>query len=346
VNSTTYYSKITREIHEFEDSFEPSVENGVNFYKEGYSRDAIVNVMSDAIMKGLSWDIELEITTAKGNNRWVRVMGEPEFIEGNCVRLYGNFQDINDRKLAELKLQELNETLENRAQQLAVSNDELQQFAYVSSHDLQEPLRMVTSFLTLLEKKYGDQLDEKATQYIHYAVDGAQRMRHVILDLLEYSRVGSNEEALKKIDLKILVEEILILHRKQIQEIEASFVIDPLPTINSFETPIRQVFQNLISNSLKYHSTENKPLITLSSTDSVTHYEFSVADNGIGIDEQFKDKIFQIFQRLHTKDKYSGTGVGLAICKKVMDNIGGDIWLDTEYKDGAKFCFKIPKNKN
>lgn len=346
VNSTTYYSKITREIHEFEDSFEPTVENGVNFYKEGYSREAIVNAMSDAIMKGLSWDIELEITTAKGNNRWVRVMGEPEFIEGNCVRLYGNFQDINDRKLAELKLQELNETLENRAQQLAVSNDELQQFAYVSSHDLQEPLRMVTSFLTLLEKKYGDQLDEKATQYIHYAVDGAQRMRHVILDLLEYSRVGSNEEALKKINLKILVEEILILHRKQIQEIEASFVIDPLPTINSFETPIRQVFQNLISNSLKYHSTENKPLITISSTDSDTHYEFSVADNGIGIDEQFKDKIFQIFQRLHTKDKYSGTGVGLAICKKVMDNIGGDIWLDTEYKDGAKFCFKIPKNKN
>lgn len=346
VNSTTYYSKITREIHEFEDSFEPTVENGVNFYKEGYSREAIVNAMSDAIMKGLSWDIELEITTAKGNNRWVRVMGEPEFIEGNCVRLYGNFQDINDRKLAELKLQELNETLENRAQQLAVSNDELQQFAYVSSHDLQEPLRMVTSFLTLLEKKYGDQLDEKATQYIHYAVDGAQRMRHVILDLLEYSRVGSNEEALKKINLKILVEEILILHRKQIQEIEASFVIDPLPTISSFETPIRQVFQNLISNSLKYHSTENKPLITLSSTDCDTHYEFSVSDNGIGIDEQFKDKIFQIFQRLHTKDKYSGTGVGLAICKKVMDNIGGDIWLDTEYKDGAKFCFKIPKNKN
>jgi PAS domain S-box-containing protein len=346
VNSKVYYSKITREIHELDDSFEPTVENGVNFYKEGYSREAIMNAMSDAVMKGLSWDIELELTTAKGNNRWVRAMGEPEFIEGNCVRLYGNFQDINDRKLAELKLQELNETLENRAQQLAVSNDELQQFAYVSSHDLQEPLRMVTSFLTLLEKKYGDQLDEKATQYIHYAVDGAQRMRHVILDLLEYSRVGSNEEALKKIDLKILVEEILILHRKQIQEIEASFVIDPLPTINSFETPIRQVFQNLISNSLKYHSTENKPLITLGSIDSDTHYEFSVADNGIGIDEQFKDKIFQIFQRLHTKDKYSGTGVGLAICKKVMDNIGGDIWLDTEYKDGAKFCFKIPKNKN
>ena len=346
VNSKVYFSKITREIHELDDDFEPSVENGINFYKEGYSREGIVNAMSDAIMKGISWDIELEIITGKGNNRWVRAMGEPEFVDGNCVKLYGNFQDINDRKLAELKLQELNETLENRAQQLAVSNDELQQFAYVSSHDLQEPLRMVTSFLTLLEKKYGDQLDEKATQYIHYAVDGAQRMRHVILDLLEYSRVGSNEEALKKIDLKILVEEILILHRKQIQEIEASFVIDPLPTINSFETPIRQVFQNLISNSLKYHSTENKPLITLSSTDSDTHYEFSVADNGIGIDEQFKDKIFQIFQRLHTKDKYSGTGVGLAICKKVMDNIGGDIWLDTEYKDGAKFCFKIPKNKN
>lgn len=346
VNSKVYFSKITREIHELDDDFEPSVENGINFYKEGYSREGIVNAMSDAIMKSISWDIELEITTAKGNNRWVRVMGEPEFIEGNCVRLYGNFQDINDRKLAELKLQELNETLENRAQQLAVSNDELQQFAYVASHDLQEPLRMVTSFLTLLEKKYANQLDEKATQYINYAVDGAQRMRHVILDLLEYSRVGSLDEARKEINLKLLIEEILILHRKQIQEIEASFNIDPLPSFNSFETPIRQVFQNLMSNALKYHSKEEKPIISISCQEDNDFFKFSVADNGIGIDPQFKDKIFQIFQRLHTKDQYNGTGVGLAICKKVMDSLGGEIWLDTEYKNGTKFCFKIPKNKN
>lgn len=345
VNSKVFYSKITREIHELDDDFEPSVENGINFYKEGYSREAIVNAMSDAIMKGISWDIELEIITAKGNNRWVRAMGEPEFVDGNCTKLYGNFQDINDRKLAELQLQELNETLEHRAQQLAVSNEELQQFAYVSSHDLQEPLRMVTSFLTLLEKKYASQLDEKATQYIHFAVDGAQRMRHVILDLLEYSRVGSNEEALKKVDVKMLVEEILILHRKQIQEIDVTFNIDPLPTILSYDTPVRQVFQNLISNALKYHSTNVKPIITIKSIEKETCYEFSVEDNGIGIDGQFKDKIFQIFQRLHTKDKYSGTGVGLAICKKVMDNLGGEIWLDTDYKNGAKFCFKIPKNK-
>lgn len=346
VNSKVYYSKITREIHELDDDFEPSVENGINFYKEGYSREGIVNAMSDAIMKGISWDIELEIITAKGNNRWVRAMGEPEFVDGNCVKLYGNFQDINDRKLAELKLQELNETLENRAQQLAVSNDELQQFAYVASHDLQEPLRMVTSFLTLLEKKYANQLDEKATQYINYAVDGAQRMRHVILDLLEYSRVGSLDEARKEINLKFLIEEILILHRKQIQEIEASFNIDPLPSFNSFETPIRQVFQNLISNALKYHSKEHKPIITISFKEENEFLQFSVADNGIGIDPQFKDKIFQIFQRLHTKDQYNGTGVGLAICKKVMDSLGGEIWLDTDYKNGTKFCFKIPKNKN
>jgi light-regulated signal transduction histidine kinase (bacteriophytochrome) len=271
-------------------------------------------------------------------------MGEPEFIDGNCVRLYGNLQDINDRKLAELKLQELNETLEKRAQQLVLSNDELQQFAYVSSHDLQEPLRMVTSFLTLLEKKYASQLDEKARQYIYFAVDGAQRMRHVILDLLEYSRVGSNEETLKKIDLKLLVEEILILHRKQIQEIDVQFTIESLPTIASFETPIRQVFQNLISNALKYHSLNEQPSITISSKETDAYYEFSIADNGIGIDPQYKDKVFQIFQRLHGKDKYSGTGVGLAICKKVMDALGGDIWLDTAYDKGAKFCFKIPKN--
>ncbi len=113
----------------------------------------------------------------------------------------------------------------------------------------------------------------------------------------------------------------------------------------SYDTPVRQVFQNLISNALKYHSTNVKPIITIKSIEKETCYEFSVEDNGIGIDGQFKDKIFQIFQRLHTKDKYSGTGVGLAICKKVMDNLGGEIWLDTNYKNGAKFCFKIPKNK-
>lgn len=345
VNSKVYYSKITREIHELDDDFEPSVENGINFYKEGYSREGIVNAMSDAIMKGLSWDIELEIITAKGNNRWVRAMGEPEFVDGNCVKLYGNFQDINDRKLTELTLKDLNEALENRAKQLIVSNEELQQFAYVASHDLQEPLRMVTSFLTLLEKKYANQLDDKATQYINYAVDGAQRMRHVILDLLEYSRVGSLDEARKEINLKLLIEEILILHRKQIQEIEASFNIDPLPTLNSYETPIRQVFQNLISNALKYHSKEHKPIITISFKEENEFLQFSVADNGIGIDPQFKDKIFQIFQRLHTKEHYNGTGVGLAICKKVMDSLSGEIWLDTEYENGTKFCFKLPKHK-
>ena len=343
VNSKVFFSKITREIHELDDSFVPTVENAVQFYKEGNNRNSIVQAMSDAIMNGESWDIELEIISAKGNTKWIRAMGEPEFVNGNCVKLYGNFQDINERKLVELKLQELNEVLEHRAKQLAVSNEELQQFAYVASHDLQEPLRMVSSFLTLLEKKYAEQLDEKANQYIHYAVDGAQRMRHVILDLLEYSKVGNIDEARKKINLKLLIEEILILHRKQIQEIEASFVIDPLPTINSFETPIRQVFQNLISNGLKYHSKVEKPIITISAKEDEDYYEFSVTDNGIGIDEMFKEKIFQIFQRLHTKDQYHGTGVGLAICKKVMDSMKGEIWLDTNYKKGTKFCFKIPR---
>jgi PAS domain S-box-containing protein len=343
VNSKVFFSKITREIHEIDDSFEPSVENGISFYKDGYSKETILKVMSDAIMTGESWDIELEIITAKGNSKWVRAMGEPEFVNGNCVKLYGNFQDINERKLVELKFQELNETLENRAKQLAVSNEELQQFAYVASHDLQEPLRMVSSFLTLLEKKYADQLDEKANQYIHYAVDGAQRMRHVILDLLEYSKVGSIDESRKELNLKLLIEEILILHRKQIQELEASFNIDPLPIISSFETPIRQVFQNLISNALKYHSLEHKPIITISVKENSEFYEFSVADNGIGIDELYQEKIFQIFQRLHTKDQYHGTGVGLAICKKVMESLNGEIWLDSKHKNGAKFCFKIPR---
>ena len=207
------------------------------------------------------------------------------------------FKDITDRKTAEIQLKELNENLQKHAKELAISNAELEQFAYVASHDLQEPLRMVTSFLTQLEKKYGDVVDDKGRQYIHFAVDGAKRMRQIILDLLEYSRVGRTEEDLEEVNFNKLVEEILTLYRRQTEELHASFNFENLPTIQTYKTPVRQVFQNLIGNSLKYHKANEAPVISITCKETKTHFQFSIEDNGIGIAPEYFDKIFIIFQR-------------------------------------------------
>ena len=253
-------------------------------------------------------------------------------------------RDITERKTYETRLIVLNESLEKQKAALVVSNHELEQFAYIASHDLQEPLRMVTSFLTLLNKKYGANFDETATSYIDFAIDGAKRMRQLILDLLEYSRVGKSEEATESIDLNSLIAEIKILHRKQIEEMNASIIIeDTLPLVKSHKSPLLQLFQNLISNALKYSRKDVTPVVKISFTSLNDYWQFVIEDNGIGIDEEYFDKIFIIFQRLHNKDEYSGTGMGLAVTKKIVESLGGKIWLESIVDTGTKFYFTIPK---
>jgi PAS domain S-box-containing protein len=274
-------------------------------------------------------------------NKWYEISAYPSH---TGLSVY--FKDITERKTSETRLKELNASLKKHARELAISNAELEQFAYVASHDLQEPLRMVTSFMTQLEKKYSNVVDEKGKQYIHFAVDGAKRMRQIILDLLEFSRVGRTEDDLEEVNLNNLVNEILALYRKQIEEKKARIVFDNLPVIQTYKTPFRQVLQNLISNSLKYQAYRNIPLITISYTESNTHWQFSVKDNGIGIDAVYFDKVFIIFQRLHNKDEYSGTGMGLAITKKIVENLGGKIWIESEEGKGSTFYFTILKNPN
>ena len=223
------------------------------------------------------------------------------------------------------------------------SNEELEQFAYVASHDLQEPLRMVTSFLSLLEKKYDNQLDAKAQQYIHFAVDGAKRMRQIILDLLEFSRVGRIREELDQVNINALVETITSLYREKIEELNASIVFENLPTIESYETPVYQLLQNLISNSLKYHSVIEPPRVEISVVEQEDDWLFTVKDNGIGIDPSYHAKIFQLFQRLHTKNEYTGSGIGLSLCKKIIDDLKGKIWVESEEGKGCTFYFTLPK---
>ena len=253
------------------------------------------------------------------------------------------FKNITERKKTESKLKKMNRSLENNIKKLALSNQELEQFAYVASHDLQEPLRMVTSFLTQIEKKYEDILDEKGKKYIFFAVDGAKRMRQIILDLLEFSRIGKTESKIQEIDVNTVIEEIRLLYQKQIEEKNAVIEYENLPKIRSHAAPLKQIFQNLISNALKYSKSDEAPVINISCSENAAFWKFEIKDNGIGISQEYFDKIFIIFQRLHSKEEYSGTGMGLSITKKILENLRGEIWLESQADKGTTFYFTIPK---
>ncbi len=278
---------------------------------------------------------------------WIEASISPVFDNlGNCINWVGIQRNVTDEKKSEAALNKLNESLQKQAQKLADSNKELEQFAYVASHDLQEPLRMITGFLTQLDKKYSHALDDKGKTYIHFAVDGAKRMRQIILDLLEYSRVGRTDSDKEDINLNNLISEIEILFRSTIEEQGAVVrVKDTLPTINSFKAPIRQVFQNLIGNALKYSKKGVAAEIEISVKEFNNHWQFTISDNGLGIAKEYFDKIFIIFSRLHTKEEYQGTGLGLAITKKIIEKLGGTIWVESEEGVGSKFFFTINKSK-
>lgn len=249
----------------------------------------------------------------------------------------------NERKQYADSLKQLNTELEQQAKDLLTSNADLEQFAYVASHDLQEPLRMVSSFLNRLEKKYDAVLDEKGKSYIHFAADGAHRMRQIINDLLEYSRAGKTPENLEQVDLQDMVTQITCLLAEQITEQGAKIYYNNLPTLSTLKTPIWQVFQNLITNALKYHAPGRQTLVNIGSRETDGLWEFSVTDNGIGINPEDFESIFVIFQRLHTREEYSGTGIGLATTKKIIQKMNGSIWLSSEPGKGTTFYFSIPK---
>jgi signal transduction histidine kinase len=236
------------------------------------------------------------------------------------------------------------EEIKRYTKELERSNKELQQFAYVASHDLQEPLRMVGSFLQLLERRYSQQLDSNAKDFIHYAVDGAVRMQALINDLLEYSRVGTRGKPFEEIDLNKIVALAKNNLNIAIKEHKAKIRCAKLPLIFGDDTQLTQVFQNLIGNAIKFH-TEKSPEITITSVRKNGNYEIMVKDNGIGIDPQYKEKIFLIFQRLHNREDYPGTGIGLAICKRIVERHGGSIWVESKAGEGATFIFSIPAGK-
>jgi signal transduction histidine kinase len=229
---------------------------------------------------------------------------------------------------------------DQREQDLARSNAELEQFAYVASHDLQEPLRAVVSYVQLLEKRYKDQLDERASKYIAYAVDGGQRMQTLINDLLSYSRVGRANEEFEPVETEQVLERAMTSVRIAIDESGAVVTHDPLPVVTADARMLTQLFQNLISNAIKF-SGDRPPKVHVSSERQSGEWLFSVRDEGIGIAPDYAERIFVIFQRLHGRDEYPGTGIGLAICKKIVDRHGGRLWVESTLGAGATFYFTL-----
>ena len=249
---------------------------------------------------------------------------------------------MRERILRELSaVRSAHSALEARARDLERSNAELEQFAYVASHDLQEPLRKVASFCQLLQRRYIGQLDARADQYIEFAVDGAKRMQALIDDLLAFSRVGRAERAPTLVSCAKALSQARVNLTNEIKKSGAVIETTDLPTVNAEFSLLTSLFQNLISNAIKFCG-EQPPVIQITAGRLDDDWLFSVADNGIGIEPEFADRIFVIFQRLHDRTQYAGTGIGLSMCRKIVEHYGGRIWLDTEYHEGAKFSFTLP----
>lgn len=241
------------------------------------------------------------------------------------------------------KQKKLQSDLEKSRDELKYKNNELEQFTYVVSHDLKEPLRMVKSFVTLLDKRYSEEIDDRGKKYIHLAVDGADRLTQFIDDLLEYSRVGRVHSTFKQVDLNDVIHNIKTVFESQ-PDYRGSIEIEKeLPEVHAVPVTMKMLFQNLVSNGLKYQPEHAEPLVKISSEDAGTHWKFRVSDNGIGIEEKYIDQIFEMFNRLQSNDVYSGTGVGLAICRKIVDLHKGRIWAESTVGEGTDFIFTLKK---
>jgi light-regulated signal transduction histidine kinase (bacteriophytochrome) len=270
-----------------------------------------------------------DIRRLDGSRGTILASAEPLFDDaGILVGGMAFTQDITEIKANERELKR--------------SNVELQHFAYVASHDLQEPLRMVVGFLSLLEKKYGENLDPRGRDYIAYAIEGGERMRALINDLLAYSRIDSRREPFRRVDLNEVAEQTLALLQVSIEENAAVIELEQLPMVTADESQMRQVLLNLLSNSLKFRGART-PLIHISAKEAPHEWIVSVQDNGIGMEPEHTEKIFLMFQRLHDRAEYPGTGVGLAIAKKIVERHGGRIWVSSRPDAGATFYFSLPK---
>ncbi len=267
-----------------------------------------------------------------GSYRWISWNSYPLMEE---KLIFADARDITERKNAE-------EQIARQAKELTRSNAELEQFAYVASHDLQEPLRMVASYTQLLAKRYTGKLGEEADEFIGFAVDGANRMRSLINDLLTYSRVSTRGREFQPTDVDAILDQVLADHRLAVEESDTEITKDPMPTVMADEAQLAHVFLNLVGNAIKFRGA-GRPRVHIGAGRKGREWIFSVRDNGIGIDPKYFDRLFVMFQRLHGRDEYPGTGIGLAVCKKIVERHGGRIWVESGPGQGSTFYFTIPE---
>jgi light-regulated signal transduction histidine kinase (bacteriophytochrome) len=294
-------------------------------------RPRVLETIEAAVSMGHDYRVEYRFVRPDGSIGWLEARGR---MMNGPRRMVGVCQDISDRKATE-------EALIRQAELLSRSNADLREFAYIASHDLQEPLRNVSTFTQLLAKRYAGQLDSDADTFIKYIVDSAVRMTQLIRDLLAYSQViHSEEDGMQEVALRETVNWALANLRSSIEESRAIVETDTLPAVRCDKSQIAQVFQNLISNAIKYRSAE-APRIHITCHRDEPVWVFSVRDNGIGISPPYHDKVFGVFRRLHGTD-YAGTGIGLAICKKIVEKHGGRIWVESEAGQGSAFKFSLP----
>ncbi|MFC4438165.1 MULTISPECIES: PAS domain S-box protein [Natrialbaceae] len=276
-----------------------------------------------------------EIEAENGEKRVISVRGMPVRDErGAVTRGVITLSDITERREYQRKLEETIERLE-------VSNERLEHFAYAASHDLQEPLRMVSSYLQLIENRYGDALDEDGEEFLEFAIDGADRMRNMIDGLLEYSRIETQGDPFELTDLGAVVDDVLADIQLQIEESNANVSVDELPRVNGDPNQLRQLFQNLLSNAIEY-SGDEPPTIRVDSERRGGKWTVSVHDEGIGIESDAQERVFEVFQRLHSREEHEGTGIGLALCQRIVERHGGEIWIESEPGEGATFSFTLP----
>jgi PAS domain S-box-containing protein len=292
-------------------------------------RDRLRRAVEESITRHTDFQCEFRIRHAVHGERWMASYGRAVYDDsGRSDRLLGITLDITERKLAQEALQR--------------SNKELEQFAYVASHDLQEPLRAVVGFLQIIQSRYGDQIDEKGRHFIERSVQAGNRMQRLIRELLTLSRVTSKGETFAPTDLNHIVKDVLENLQTTIREKNIKITCADLPILTVDAGQIQRLFQNLIMNAVKYNQSP-KPIIDIDCREQDDVYQFFVKDNGIGISPEFHQRIFMLFQRLHTESEYPGTGLGLALCKKIIERHCGKIWVESQGKEGSTFNFTLPK---
>lgn len=307
--------------------------SGKSFLETAYEEtEETYKAVNSTLQNGEKAREEISIETPNGT-RHFDLRATPHRTDKGQLQAFVIYSDITKAKEREKELQE-------REQALEESNKELEQFAYVASHDLQEPLRMITSYLDILKMEYQDELDEDADEYIHYAVDGAERMKRLIDDLLKYSRVNTDEKPHESTDFNNVLDNVLEALAVKIEDTNATVTNDDLPILEADASQINQLFQNIIANAINYAKEDTPPEIELRVKQDGDEYHFAIEDNGVGIPEEQQDRIFEVFNR-GTRTDDSGSGIGLSICQRIVNNHGGEIWVESVEGEGTTFHFTM-----